>query len=117
MKTRFIVTSCGLSVALSVGACAAAWNFWLRPPLLVSFDMKGTLNAFIRQSAKLDLTDDQRHQLMSRFDRNITAATTEYAGAHGAAVLVSPAVVAGLPDATPEIQARLAERMKSGTAQ
>ncbi|MGK3125869.1 TrbI F-type domain-containing protein [Candidatus Pantoea formicae] len=116
MKTKHLVAGCGLSVALSVGACAAAWFFWLKPPALVTFDMKGTTNALIRQSAKLDLTDEQRRQLLTRFDQSITTATTEYAASHGAAILVSPAVISGLPDVTPEIQARLAELMKAGPA-
>lgn len=102
------------SMLLSVGACAAVWFLWLKPPTFVTFDMKGTTNALIRQTAKLDLTDDQRKALLTRFDRSVTTATAEYASEHGAAILVSPAVVTGLPDATPEIQARLAELMKAG---
>jgi conjugal transfer pilin signal peptidase TrbI len=115
VNTNHLVAGCGLSVALSVGVCAAAWFFWLKPPALVTFDMKGTTNALIRQSAKLDLTDEQRRRLLTRFDQSITTATTEYAASHGAAILVSPAVMTGLPDATPEIQARLAELMKAGS--
>ena len=117
MNTKHLVTGCGLSVALSVGACAAAWFLWLKPPALVTFDMRGTTNALIRQTAKLDLNDDQRKALLTRFDRSVTTATAEYASEHGAAILVSPAVVTGLPDATPEIQARLAELMKAGNPQ
>lgn len=113
MNTKHLVAGCGLSVVLSVGVCAAAWFLWLKPPALATFDMKGTTNALIRQSAKLDLTDDQRRALLTRFDRSVTTATTEYASEHGAAILVSPAVVTGLPDATPEIQVRLAELMKA----
>lgn len=104
------------SILLSVCACAAVWFVWLKPPALVTFDMKGTTNALIRQSAKLDLNDDQRRALLTRFDQSVTTATGEYAASHGAAILVSPAVVTGLPDATPEIQARLAELMKAGSA-
>ncbi|WP_275555790.1 TrbI F-type domain-containing protein [Mixta sp. Marseille-Q2659] len=113
MNTKHLVAGCSLSVVLSVGACAAAWFFWLKPPTLVTFDMKGTTNALIRQSATLDLTDEQRRALLRRFDRSVTTATAEYATERGAAILVSPAVVTGLPDATPEIQARLAELMKA----
>lgn len=112
MNTKHLALGCGLSVVLSVAACATTWFLWLKPPTLVTFDMKGTTNALIRQSAKLDLTDDQRRALLRRFDRSVTTATAEYATEHGAAILVSPAVVTGLPDATPEIQARLAELMK-----
>ncbi|MBK4768968.1 MAG: conjugal transfer protein TrbI [Pantoea sp. Morm] len=117
MNSKHLIAGCALSVVLSTGACAAAWFFWLKPPELVTFDMKGTTNTLIRQAAKLDLTEEQRHALLSRFDRSVTTATGEYASEHGAAILVSPAVVTGLPDATPEIQARLAELMKAGSQQ
>nr|WP_255478946.1 TrbI F-type domain-containing protein [Pantoea sp. ME81] len=110
------MAGCCMSVVLSLGVCAAAWYLWLQPPALVTFDMKGTTNALIRQSAKLDLTDEQRRALLTRFDQSVTTATAEYAASHGAAILVSPAVVNGLPDATPEIQARLAELMKADSA-
>lgn len=112
MSTRHLVITGAASVALSLGLCAAAWTFWLKPPTLVTFDLKGTMNAFIRQSAKMPLDDDQRHQLLSRFDKSLTTVTAQYAEAHNAGVLVSAAAVSGLPDATPEIQARLAEAMK-----
>ncbi|WP_350262703.1 TrbI F-type domain-containing protein (plasmid) [Pantoea sp. BJ2] len=114
MDLKQTVTCIATSMLLSVGLCAGAWYLWLKPPALVTFDMKGTTNALIRQTAKLDLTDDQRKALLTRFDRSVTTATAEYASEHGAAILVSPAVVTGLPDATPEIQARLAELMKAG---
>lgn len=117
MKTRHVIIGCALSVALSTGTCAAAWFFWLKPPAMVTFDMKGTTNALIRQSAKLDLNEDQRKALLTRFDRSVITATSEYAAAHNAAILVSPAVVSGLPDATPEIQTRLAELMKTAPQQ
>ncbi|MBD9646385.1 TrbI F-type domain-containing protein [Pantoea sp. PNT02] len=116
MNIRHLVTGCGLSVVLSVGTCAAAWFLWLQPPAMVTFDMKGTTNALIRQSAKLDLTGEQRRALLTRFDQSVSTATAEYAASHGVVILVSPAVVTGLPDATPEIQARLAELMKAGSA-
>ena len=110
--------ACALaSMLLSVGACAAVWFLWLKPPELVTFDMKGTTNALIRQTAKLDLTDDQRKALLTRFDRSVTTATAEYARDNDAVILVSPAVVTGLTDATPEIQARLAVLMKAGNPQ
>ncbi|MFZ4216144.1 TrbI F-type domain-containing protein [Pantoea endophytica] len=117
MNTKHLLAGCGLSVALSVGACATAWLLWLKPPALVTFDMKGTTNALIRQTAKLDLTDDQRKALLTRFDRSVTTATAEYARDNDAVILVSPAVVTGLTDATPEIQARLAVLMKAGNPQ
>jgi len=115
MDLKQTLTCIAASALLSVGACSAAWFLWLKPPQLVTFDMKDTTNTLIRQAAKLDLTEDQRHALLSRFDRSVTAATDEYAREHDTAILVSPAVITGLPDATPEIQVRLADLMKAGS--
>ncbi|MEA5105695.1 TrbI F-type domain-containing protein [Pantoea sp. S18] len=116
MDFKQTVTCAATSTLLSVATCAVVWFLWLKQPALVTFDMKGTTNALIRQIAKLDLTDEQRQALITRFDQSVTTATAEYAASHGAAIMVSPAVVTGLPDATPEIQGRLAELMKAGSA-
>jgi len=105
-----------LSVLITLACCSAAWFFLLRPPVLVSFDMKGTVNAFMRQSAKLELDDAQRRQLLTRFDRNMTAVTREYAQQHHVSILVSAAAVSGVPDVTPDIRANLATAMQENTA-
>nr|WP_276515500.1 TrbI F-type domain-containing protein [Pantoea cypripedii] len=101
------------AVLTSLTLCVAAWFFLLQPPGLVTFDMKATVNAFIRQSTGLDLTDEQRQQLVRRFNQSLFAVTDTYAKQHRVAILVSPAVVTGLPDATREIQARLAIEMNN----
>lgn len=117
MNTKPVVLAVVLSVVLSTGISAAVSQYLLKPPGLVTFDMKNTMNAFIRQSAKMDLTEDQRRQLMVRFDHGLTAVTRDYAQEKKVAIVVSPAIVTGLPDATPEIQSRLAAAMKQGSGQ
>lgn len=112
MNTKAVVFAVCLSVLLSTGISAAVCQYLLKPPGLVTFDMKNTLNAFMRQSAKMDLTEDQRRQLFNRFDSGIKAVTRDYAKENGVGIVVSAAAVSGLPDATPEIQARLATVMK-----
>lgn len=112
MKTSNPIVIVLISVLLSLVCAWAAWFWLLRPPVLVTFDMKGTVNAFIRQSAKLELDDAGRRQLLRRFDRNMTAVTREYAQQHHVSILVSAAAVSGVPDVTPDIRARLATAMQ-----
>ncbi|WP_052130597.1 type-F conjugative transfer system protein TrbI [Erwinia typographi] len=116
MKTLSPLVTILLSVLISLVCCCAAWFYLLRPPVLVTFDMKGTVNAFIRQSAKLELDDAQRRQLLTRFDRNMNAVTLEYAQQHHASILVSAAAVRGVPDVTADIRTRLASAMQEKTA-
>ncbi|MBP2199062.1 TrbI F-type domain-containing protein [Pantoea cypripedii] len=113
MKTWHLMMTGTFAVLTSLTLCVAAWFFLLQPPGLVTFDMKATVNAFIRQSTGLDLTDEQRQQLVRRFNQSLFAVTDTYAKQHRVAILVSPAVVTGLPDATREIQARLAIEMNN----
>ena len=116
MKTQHPLVTVLLSVLITLACCYAAWFYLLRPPVLVTFDMKGTVNAFIRQSAKLELDDAARRQLLTRFDRNMTAVTRAYAQQHHASLLVSAAAVSGVPDATADIRAELARAMQRETA-
>lgn len=117
MNKKTVLLVVALSVLLSSGISTAVSQYLLKPPGLVTFDMKNTMNAFIRQSAKMDLTDAQRRQLMARFDSGLTAVTRDYARENKVAIVVSPAVVTGLPDATAEIQSRLAAAMKQSSGQ
>ncbi|WP_158785025.1 TrbI F-type domain-containing protein [Pantoea sp. BAV 3049] len=112
MKTSNPIVIALVSAVVSLACAWAAWYWLLRPPVLVTFDMKGTVNAFIRQSAKLELDDTRRRQLLRRFDQNMTVVTREYAQQHHVSILVSAAAVSGVPDVTPDIRSRLATAMQ-----
>jgi conjugal transfer pilin signal peptidase TrbI len=114
MTLRHLVLTGLCSALANLGLCTALWLMFLRPPGVVAFDMKGTMNAFIRQSAGLELTDEQRKQLVARFNRQLTSVTEQYAREHRVSILVSPAAVAGVPDVTRDIQAQLAREMQAG---
>lgn len=113
MTLRHLVLTGALSVLLNLGLSATLWFGLLRPPAMVTFDLRGTMDAFITQSARLDLTDEQRHRLLIRFNHGLASVTTQYALDEHVSILVSPAVVTGLPDATPAIRQRLAQVMSS----
>ena len=101
-------------MALNLGATT-----WLltRPapaPAIVAFDMKGTLDQFLAQSASQSLTETQGEQLAERFSAALDASLNDYQHAHQALILVSPSVVRGAPDITLTIQQDIAARMREG---
>ncbi|WP_181962189.1 TrbI F-type domain-containing protein, partial [Klebsiella pneumoniae] len=49
----------------------------------------------------------------SRFSAALNGALTDWQRYHDVIILVAPAVVAGAPDITPEIQADVAKRMSA----
>lgn len=81
-------------------------------PQVVAFDMKGTLDAFMDQSAQQALSNEATTELTGRFSRALNASLSAWQAEHHALVLVSPAVVVGAPDVTKEIQQLIAERMR-----
>lgn len=112
-RTGWLVGMCAL-MALNLGATT-----WLltRPapqPAIVAFDMKGTLDQFLAQSASQSLTETQGEQLAERFSAALEASLSDYQHAHQALILVSPSVVRGAPDITLTIQQDIAARMREG---
>jgi conjugal transfer pilin signal peptidase TrbI len=107
-----------LGVALLMALCLAMPTWLLtRPapqPAIVAFDMKGTLDQFLAQSASQSLTETQGEQLAARFSAALEASLTHYQAEHQALILVSPSVVRGAPDITLTIQQDIATRMREG---
>jgi conjugal transfer pilin signal peptidase TrbI len=111
---------CLVPVALTAG-CLLALNAALtlfitdwRAPRVVTFDMKGTLDAFMDQSAKQTLSPEAAAALSARFSEAVSASLGAWHERHGALILVAPAVVAGAEDVTPAIQHDIADRMRKG---
>ncbi|WP_241390481.1 MULTISPECIES: TrbI F-type domain-containing protein [Serratia] len=112
MNIKQLVVTVVLSALLTLGAGVAAWEYWLKPPTLVSFDLKGTTNQFLLQSAKLDLSNDQRDVLLSRFNQKLTHVIERWSVEHHQLVIVRAAAVSGVTDVTPQIRRELAIAMK-----
>lgn len=110
-----------LGVALLMALCLAMPTWLLtRPapqPAIVAFDMKGTLDQFLAQSASQSLTETQGEQLAERFSAALEASLSDYQHAHQALILVSPSVVRGAPDITLTIQQDIAARMRDSANQ
>lgn len=111
---------CLVPVALTAG-CLLALNAALtlfitdwRAPRVVTFDMKGTLDAFMDQSAKQTLSPEAASALSARFSEAVSKSLAAWQAGHHGLILVAPAVVAGAEDVTPEIQRDIATRMREG---
>lgn len=78
----------------------------------VVFDMKGTIDLFMQQSAKKQLDENSARVLTTRFDQALKASLNEWQQTHGDLILVPPAVVMPVLDITPQIQTDIAHRMQ-----
>ena len=83
-------------------------------PEIVVFDMKGTIDLFMQQSAQLQLDEDKAKALTSRFNTAMTDSLNEWQTSHNAIILVKPAAVSPLPDITTEIRSDIARRTQEG---
>ncbi|MBL5950191.1 type-F conjugative transfer system protein TrbI [Enterobacter asburiae] len=106
-----------LLVALTILCINAAITSLLiswRAPVVVSFDMKGTVDRFTGQLAERSLSEEQTTALTERFMTALGDAVHAWQIKHDALVLVEPAVVGGARDITEEIQSTIAEKMADG---
>lgn len=78
----------------------------------VVFDMKGTIDLFMQQSAKQQLDENTAKAMTTRFNTALNASLNAWQQTHDALVLVPPAVVMPSRDITREIQADIAQRMQ-----
>ncbi|MGA5657868.1 type-F conjugative transfer system protein TrbI [Rahnella contaminans] len=81
-------------------------------PVTVAFDMKGTVDQFMTQTAQHQLTQEQSDALTLRFTTALDASLRDYQHRHDALILVSPSVVAGVKDITADIQRDVARQMR-----
>ncbi|PLR30056.1 type-F conjugative transfer system protein TrbI [Chimaeribacter arupi] len=102
LVTAFIAFNAGISL----------WLVQAHSPTVVAFNMKGTLDAFMDQTAKASLNEAQGAALASRFNTAMTESLAAYQADHQALILVQPAVVGGAQDITAEIQHDIARRMR-----
>lgn len=103
-----------ISVVCAVLITVALWLLFLQPPKLVAFDMKGTTDRFLLQSARLKLSDTERTALLQRYNQKLNQVLTARAASQHEVIVVSAAAVAGLPDVTPQIRKDLAAAMQGG---
>ena len=83
-------------------------------PEVVVFDMKGTVDLFMQQSAQLQLDEDKARVLTARFNSALSESLGEWQASHNAIILVKPAVMSDQRDITNEIRADIARRTQGG---
>ena len=83
-------------------------------PEVVVFDMKGTVDLFMQQSAQLQLDEDKARVLTTRFNSALSESLGEWQASHNAIILVKPAVMSDQRDITNEIRADTARRTQGG---
>lgn len=86
----------------------------LTTPDMVVFDMKGTVDLFIQQSAQLQLDEGKAKALTTRFNAALSDSLGEWQATHNAIVLVKPAVMSPLTDITDDIRTDIARRLQEG---
>jgi conjugal transfer pilin signal peptidase TrbI len=83
-------------------------------PEVVVFDMKGTVDLFMQQSARLQMDEDKARLLTTRFNAALTDSLAAWQADHNGIILVKPAVMSAQTDITAEIQQDIARRVKEG---
>ncbi|PPC67108.1 type-F conjugative transfer system protein TrbI [Pantoea sp. ICBG 985] len=100
-----------LVITLSAGVSALVAQA-VQPDYVV-FDMKGTIDTFRQQTAQSALDKERLAALTKRFGSALDASLSDWQAAHGGVILVKGAVVAGVTDITPAIQADIARQMQA----
>ncbi|NIG21347.1 type-F conjugative transfer system protein TrbI [Pantoea sp. Al-1710] len=100
-----------LVITLSAGISALVAQA-VQPDYVV-FDMKGTIDTFRQQTAQSALDKEKLEALTKRFGSSLDASLSDWQAAHGGVILVKGAVVAGVTDITPVIQADIARQMQA----
>ena len=99
-----------LVIALSAGVSTLVAKA-VQPDYVV-FDMKGTIDTFQQQTAQQPVEKEALATLTKRFGAALDASLSDWQAAHGGVILVKGAVVSGVTDITPAIQADIARQMQ-----
>ncbi|WP_035890046.1 type-F conjugative transfer system protein TrbI [Kosakonia radicincitans] len=83
-------------------------------PDVVTFDMKGTWDIFMQQSAQQNLDEAKAKALVTRFNLAMSDSLTDWQKKHNVIILVQPAVVSAQQDITTDIRNAIAVRMQEG---
>lgn len=111
-QLRVMKFGMGLLGIITVGLASVFVTEQLNQERLVMFNVKDTTNNFLQQVAQLNLDDNQKKSLVSRYQRNLNEIVKEYED-EGIIVLSTSAILTPVEDKTAEIKAKIAKRMKT----
>ena len=101
-----------ISLLAVVALLLSLMNYFNPPRALVSFDVNKTVKLFTQQLAKQNLTAEQQKQAFQRFNKVMTEVEYHYCHKFNCSLIVTPAAVSFIPDATPIIQQAIAQQMQ-----
>jgi type-F conjugative transfer system protein TrbI len=101
-----------LIALLLVGSNIAAkilWEMYNPVPRLVTVDINSIARTFIAETAKSDLSDDEKRSQTEAFAKHLDDALQGLAARQGSIILTTPAVIAGAEDITEAVRKGLAK--------
>ncbi|MEN4610221.1 type-F conjugative transfer system protein TrbI [Pantoea agglomerans] len=112
MRSRSVRLAAFAVLVIATSAGISALVARAVQPDYVVFDMKGTIDTFRQQTAQQPVEKGALETLTKRFGAALDASLSDWQAAHGGVILVKGAVVAGVTDITPVIQADIARQMQ-----
>ncbi|KAF6653097.1 type-F conjugative transfer system protein TrbI [Enterobacteriaceae bacterium EKM102V] len=112
MRSRSVRLAAFAALVIALSAAVSALVARGVQPDYVVFDMKGTIDTFRQQTAQQPVEKGALETLTKRFGAALDASLSDWQAAHGGVILVKGAVVAGVTDITPVIQADIARQMQ-----
>ena len=112
MRSRSVRLAAFALLLIATSAGVSALVARAVQPDYVVFDMKGTIDTFRQQTAQQPVEKGALETLTKRFGAALDASLSDWQAAHGGVILVKGAVVAGVTDITPIIQADIARQMQ-----
>lgn len=94
-----------------IGLIYLAYIFF-SPSKLVSFDIKGTTNTFLKQVASLNIDEEQKNAMVKRYNVALDGVIKEYESENYIVFVKDAVVSSNLDDKTNEIQKKIAQKMK-----
>lgn len=113
LRRRALVPAAFAALVIALSAGVSALVAQAVQPDYVVFDMKGTIDTFRQQTAQSALDKEKLEALTKRFGSALDASLSDWQAVHGGIILVKGAVVAGVTDITPTIQADIARQMQA----
>lgn len=110
-----LIVVAGLVSVITLSAVTSLFINEIMKPKIVSLDIKQTTNDFVQQTAVLGarVNKEQLKAMTDKFNSSLKQSVDSYQR-KGYMIIVSPAVVAGVPDITENIQKEISEKMKRG---
>jgi len=102
----------GGAALLATTVVASLITVRLTTPVVVTFDMKGTMDLFMQQSVQLKLDEASTKALTQRFSSALKQSLVDWQKDHHAIILVAPAVVSQQTDITATIRSDINRRMQ-----